>query len=341
MHSPPVFWGGVFWSSCIRMGAKNRIVDDIDAAVEVLRAGGLVAFPTETVYGLGADARNPAAVARVFRVKGRPLNHPVIVHLAAASQMDGWARAVPETARLLAERFWPGPLTLVLARHESVGLYVTGGQETVAVRVPAHPVALELLRKFGGGVAAPSANRFGKVSPTTAAHVQADLGDAADLILDGGPCAVGIESTIVDLSGARPVLLRPGGVCREDLEKVLGQPVEPASASGVRAPGTLVSHYAPRAEVVLCGPGEIGRRVKAALRSRRVAAWGGEVDAPGVVRFPQPESAAAWARDLYATLREADRLGIDILFVTLPGEKGLGLAVADRLRKAAARDPSS
>lgn len=190
-------------------GTETGIETDIEKAVGVLRAGGLVAFPTEAVYGLGANAEDPAAVGRIYQAKGRPPSHPLIVHLAGAQHLGGWAGEVPETARLLAERFWPGPLTLDLRRGGRVSPAATGGLETVAVRVPGHPVALALLSAFGGGVAAPSANRFESVSPTTAGHVRAELGDAVDGVLDGGPCAVGVESTIVDASGEAPAVLRP------------------------------------------------------------------------------------------------------------------------------------
>ena len=194
----------------------------IARAAEVVRRGGLVAFPTETVYGLGADARDPRAVARIFAVKGRPSDHPLIVHVGSADAMEEWALDVPVLAHTFAARFWPGPLTLVLRRAADVLDEVTGGQHTVGLRVPSHPVALALIRASGCALAAPSANRFGRVSPTTAAHVRDDLGDDVDLILDGGPCEVGVESTIVDLSGREPAILRPGGVPREALEAVAG-----------------------------------------------------------------------------------------------------------------------
>ncbi|MBT2674046.1 threonylcarbamoyl-AMP synthase [Streptomyces sp. ISL-14] len=230
---------------------------DIEKAAGVLRAGGLVAFPTETVYGLGANAEDPAAVARVFQVKGRPPSHPLIVHIGSAEHLADWVEDVPATAGLLAERFWPGPLTLVLRRGRRVPLEATGGLETVAVRVPGHPVALALLSAFGGGVAAPSANRFGSVSPTTADHVRAELGDAVDFVLDGGPCQVGVESTIVDATGDAPSVLRPGGVTREDIEAVLGCSIAVSSTSRVRVPGQHPSHYAPRARVVLVEPEKV------------------------------------------------------------------------------------
>lgn len=223
----------------------------------MLRAGGLVALPTETVYGLGADVEDPIAVARIFQVKGRPASHPLIVHIAAADELDAWVEEVPAAARLLAEHFWPGPLTLVLRRGHRVPLEATDGLETVAVRVPDHPVALALLSAFGGGITAPSANRFGSVSPTTADHVRAELGDAVDFVLDGGSCQVGVESTIVDVTGETPSILRPGGVTREDLEAVLGHPVVVPSTSDVRVPGQHPSHYAPRARVVLVEPEKV------------------------------------------------------------------------------------
>ncbi len=221
---------------------------DIPRAVTLLRGGGLVVFPTETVYGLGADASNPIALRRLFAVKGRPVDHPVIVHLASVAMLDDWASDVPDDARALAERFWPGPLTLVLRRAAHVLDEVTGGLTTVGLRVPAAPIARELLEAFGGGLAAPSANRFGHVSPTTAKAVIDELGDAVDLVLDGGPCRVGVESTIVELTGEAPTVLRPGAITVAQLEDVLGRAVRPPSGPS-RAPGMLPSHYAPNAAV--------------------------------------------------------------------------------------------
>ena len=226
-------------------------VDEITRAADALRAGRLVAFPTETVYGLGADASSPDAVHRLFAVKGRPADHPVIVHLGRRDQLGEWAREVPDTAAVLADAFWPGPLTLVVIRAAHVPDAVTGGLETVGLRVPDQPVASALLRAFGGGVAAPSANRFGRVSPTTAADVRADLGDDVDVVLDGGPCRVGIESTIVDCSRPEPAILRLGGVPREAIESKLAREVPLLTDGAVRAPGTLLAHYAPRARVEL------------------------------------------------------------------------------------------
>ncbi|MEU4086576.1 L-threonylcarbamoyladenylate synthase [Streptomyces aureus] len=322
------------------------MANDIERAAGVLRAGGLVALPTETVYGLGANAEDPAAVSRIFQVKGRPPSHPLIVHIAAADQLDAWVKEVPATARLLAEHFWPGPLTLVLRRGDRVPLEATGGLETVAVRVPDHPVALALLSAFGGGVTAPSANRFGSVSPTTADHVRAELGDAVDFVLDGGSCQVGVESTIVDVTGETPSILRPGGVTREDLEAVLGHPVAVPSTSGVRVPGQHPSHYAPRARVVLVEPEKIvaeaelaqeaGHQVGVFLPSSFADA---AVKAHAVVALP--DSLDAYAQGLYGFLRELDQQGCDLIVASLPVEEGLGLAVANRLRRAAGPRPSA
>lgn len=317
---------------------------DIEKAAGVLRVGGLVALPTETVYGLGANAEDPAAVARIFQVKGRPPSHPLIVHIGGAEHLGDWVEGVPTTARLLAERFWPGPLTLVLRRGRRVSLEATGGLETVAVRVPDHPVALALLSAFGGGVAAPSANRFGSVSPTTADHVRAELGDAVDFVLDGGPCEVGVESTIVDVTGDFPSVLRPGGVTREDLEAV-GCPLAVHSTSRVRVPGQHPSHYAPRARVVLVEPEKVVAEAELAQElGHQVGVFlppafaGAPVKAHAVVAVPG--SMAAYAHGLYGFLRELDQRGCDLIVASLPVQEGLGLAVANRLRRAAGPRPS-
>ncbi len=321
---------------------------EIERAVAVLRGGGLVALPTETVYGLAADAANEVAVRRVFAVKGRPASHPVIVHVAGVEEIAAWAREVPEAARRLAEAFWPGPLTLVLPRSPRALDVVTGGQDTVALRAPDHPLALAVLRAFGGGIAAPSANRFGHVSPTTADHVRADLGADVDLVLDGGPCAIGVESTIVDLASdpAAPVILRTGAIGADDIARVLGVPVRVAAdgpeAGGVRAPGMLAAHYAPRAGVELVSAAEAGPRALAlaAGPSRRVVLVAPpEVAAPGLAataRIDAPAEPTEFARRLYAMLREADARGADVALVVPPPESGLGIAVRDRLRRAAA-----
>jgi L-threonylcarbamoyladenylate synthase len=302
---------------------------DVAAAVAVLRAGGLVAFPTETVYGLGADAANPDAVRRVYRVKGRPAGHPLIVHVGSAAALPDWAAAVPPAAEALAAACWPGPLTLLLPRRPDVDATVAGGRDSIGLRVPAHPLALELLHAFGGGVAAPSANRFGRVSPTTAAHVRADLGDDVDLVLDGGPCTVGVESTIVDLTIDPPAVLRPGGIPVEALEAIIGQPVRTEDGGVSRAPGMLDSHYAPTAHVELVEDGEAARRRVDELRAGGV-----------IVQLLDPgPDVDHYARHLYEWLRDADRAGVEMLVVVPPPAVGLGWAVRDRLRKAAAPRP--
>ena len=293
----------------------------------MLRRGEVVAFPTETVYGLGADAQNESAVRRVFDIKGRPLGHPVIVHLASAEELGDWARRISPEAQLLAETFWPGPLTLVLPRTARASDLVTGGQDSVAVRVPANPVAHALLERAGIGIVAPSANRFGRVSATRAEHVAADLGDAVDLIVDGGPAAIGIESTIVSFIGKRPAILRPGGLTRERIEAVLGMPLEMAGADAVRVPGSLPSHYAPRARIELFEEAPAARRRAAELEGSGARA----------VLLDLAADVQSSARDLYDLLRRADAAGAAAIVVVLPPEGGLGSALRDRLRRAAAR----
>ncbi|MGC5260718.1 L-threonylcarbamoyladenylate synthase [Streptomyces cyaneofuscatus] len=315
--------------------------DSVERAARTLRAGGLVAFPTETVYGLGADAENVDAVERVFAVKGRPSTHPLIVHLSGAHQLPDWVEEVPDAAHRIAERFWPGPVTLVLRRARRVPLAVTGRLETVALRVPDHPVALALLTAFGGGVAAPSANRFGSVSPTTASHVREGLGSDVDYVLDGGSCAVGVESTIVDLTG-EPAILRPGGVSREDLEHVLGGSVPVRAKSSVRVPGQLPSHYAPRARVLLVEPGQVlGLAEHLRAQGCRVGVlvppeFAGDAGSGAGQRvIVVPDSHARHARQLYEFLRDFDRHGCEVIVASVPVPDGLGLAITDRLRRAA------
>ena len=295
---------------------------DIARAAAVLSAGGLVAFPTETVYGLGADASRDDAVARVFAVKGRPRAHPLIVHLAPEARLDDWAIDIPDAARALARAVWPGPLTLILRKHARVAAATTGGADTVGLRVPAHPLAQALLRAFGGGVAAPSANRFGAVSPTTADHVVGDLGGDVEYVLDGGPCAVGVESTIVDLSRGRAVLLRPGGLPREEIEAIAG-PLVAADDRAPAAPGTLATHYAPRARVIAVELAD----VPAAAFAR----W----PALAAVAAPLPDDVAGMARELYRALRDLDAAEVEVIVAALPPAAGLGEAVGDRLRRAA------
>jgi L-threonylcarbamoyladenylate synthase len=303
-------------------------------AAAVLIAGGLVAFPTETVYGLGADACNPEAVARIYSVKGRPVDHPLIVHVASMDGLGDWASDVPEYAIVLARDYWPGPMTLVVRRSELAGDFVTGGQDTVGVRVPNHPVALGLLEAFaragGKGVAAPSANRFGNVSPTTAQAVAAELGDYladSDQILDGGACAVGVESTIIDCTGDLPKILRPGAITAQMIQEstglvVVGTVEEPL----IRVSGSLESHYAPVATVVLD---------QSPLAGQGFIAMADVVAVDGVVRLAAPKSHEEFAHDLYAALRAADEQGLATVVVQQPHGDGIAIAIRDRLKRAA------
>jgi L-threonylcarbamoyladenylate synthase len=320
--------------------------DPIQTAVILLRAGELVAFPTETVYGLGADALNPVAVARIFAAKGRPSDHPLIVHLPAGAHLDDWARDIPEAARRLAQAFWPGPLTLILQRHPKVPDAVTGGQDTVGLRVPKHPLALQLLAAFGSGIAAPSANRYGRISPTTAQHVREELGGRVPLILDGGPCQVGIESTILDLSRGRPVLLRPGGIDPEALAGVLGERPEiahqhkPEDEAAPRVSGSHAAHYAPRTPLELV-PGECLAAAVAARAAQgarpAVLARRGPIEIAGeFVWLEAPADPAGYAHDLYANLRSLDYAECDVILVEAPPAADAWLAVSDRLLRAAA-----
>jgi L-threonylcarbamoyladenylate synthase len=311
---------------------------DIERAVAILRGGGLVAFPTETVYGLGADATNRDALRHLFAVKGRPAEHPVIVHLARADQLDEWAVELSSAAHTLAAACWPGPLTLVVRRATRVPDEATGGLDTVGLRVPGHPLARELLEAFGGGLAAPSANRFGKVSPTTADAVRADLGDDVPLVLDGGACTVGVESTIVDCTTDEPRVLRQGGVTREQLHALLGVDVPIGGAT--RAPGTLASHYAPRARVeVVDGAALLGRAAQLVGAGEQVGILTGRevapVPPPRTVTLATPATTEEYAQVLYAALRRADVLGLDVVLAVPPPSEGIGLAVADRLQRAA------
>ncbi len=293
----------------------------IERALEVLRNGGLVAIPTETVYGLAGDASNEVAVRRIFAAKGRPAGHPLIVHVATGQQLGEWAAAIPPAAAVLAETCWPGPLTLLVAKASHVLPVVTGGRETVGVRVPAHPLTTELLCRFGGGLAAPSANRFGKVSPTTAAHVIADLGSRVDYVLDGGACPVGVESTIVDCTAIPPQILRPGGIASEEISILLDGMLADTDGPS-RAPGMLASHYAPTARVLL---------VETAAEAAIIA-----VDTPNAWILDHSDDLAAYAHSLYAELRSADERGVHTIVAVMPAARGLGHAIRDRLSKAAA-----
>jgi L-threonylcarbamoyladenylate synthase len=310
------------------------VSNEIRRAAEILRAGGLVAFPTETVYGLGADASSAAAVARLYAVKGRPADHPVIVHFVAAEPAFTWTRDAGSAAHKLAARFWPGPLTLVLKRSALAKDFVTGGEDTIGVRVPAHPVAHALLEAFGGGIAAPSANRFGRVSPTTAAHVRADLGADVELVLEGGASEVGIESTIVDLSRGAPVLLRPGRITREEMEAALGERVALRGADAPKHPGGLERHYAPATPVRLVPSHSLDREI-AALGARAAVLAFSRPDERVDYWLRMPRDAEGYARKLYAALRELDSAGCDRILVEAPPHEPAWQAVLDRLQRAA------
>jgi L-threonylcarbamoyladenylate synthase len=312
----------------------------IDEAVAVLRAGGLVAFPTETVYGLGADASNPDAVEKIYAAKGRPRNHPLIVHVASVSLVSAWAASIPPAAQRLAERYWPGPLTLILRRSPHVSDAVTGGQDTIALRVPSHPIARTLLSAFGGGIAAPSANRYGRVSATTAEHVRSEFGNIVGCVLDGGPSDVGIESTIVDVSGGAPALLRPGHITAEELEATLGQPLVARSAASPRAPGTLAKHYAPQTPLMIMEADLLLELARSMTRQgQKVAVLARSALQPlfeGVTWIAAPRDAAGYAHELYANLRTLDTAGCSAMLVEQLPLDPAWAAITDRLMRAAA-----
>jgi L-threonylcarbamoyladenylate synthase len=307
----------------------------IKKAASVLASGDLVAFPTETVYGLGADATNKNGIARIYEVKGRPSDHPLIVHISSHTQLDKWAREVPEYAITLARTFWPGPMTLVLPRTKLAQVFITGGQDNVALRVPSHPIAQALLIEFekegGLGIAAPSANRFGKVSPTTAAAVESELGNFlndSDQILDGGPSTVGVESTIIDCTQTIPIILRPGAVSIEMIENLLSinlQPLNPTS-NRIRVPGSLKSHYAPNAKVFLSGTPKVGDGLIALSNIKTP---------DGVIRLASPVNNDEYAHLLYEALRQGDTLKLLNVYAVPPNNEGVGFAINDRLKKAA------
>jgi L-threonylcarbamoyladenylate synthase len=318
---------------------------EIREAAAALSAGALVAFPTETVYGLGADATNARAVGRIYTVKGRPSDHPIIVHIASVDDLDSFAVGVSDAARTLAHKCWPGPLSLIVrSREGTIVPEVNGGRATVALRVPAHPVALALLAEFGGGIAAPSANRFGRVSPTTAAHVRADLGDDVDVVLDGGPTTVGVESTIVDCSGPLPAIVRLGGIDASTVDALVGHRVERLTGGEVAAPGTLQRHYSPAARVVIVESGAVSAFATASLgRGERVGLLAMRSETVLDERLPArlelltpPADVVEFARVLYARLREADERELDVVLVVAPPPDRIGAVVTDRLTRAAA-----
>jgi L-threonylcarbamoyladenylate synthase len=321
----------------------------IEKAVALLQQGELVAFPTETVYGLGADASNPEAVAKIFAAKGRPSDHPLIVHIPGIEHLERWAREIPETACVLAKAFWPGPLTLILKRQPNVSDAVTGGQDTVGVRVPGHPLALELLKAFEGGVAAPSANRFGHVSPTTAQHVHDELSDAVAMVLDGGPCRVGIESTIVDLSGdmsgPQSRILRPGMISAADLGRVLGRVPGTGGEAVPRVSGSLDAHYAPRTPLALLQPDVVIFAVREALAANQrigvIAPMACPLSDERIVWREIPGEAAGFAHEIYALLRELDRLGCSRIVVQKPPQAENWRAINDRMGRAVAGSMTS
>lgn len=321
----------------------TRISQDANHAVEILKRGGLVALPTETVYGLAADASNADAVKKIFEAKGRPSDHPLIVHIDSAEAMEQWAKNIPDTAYTLAAAFWPGALTLILEKRSHVPKEVSGGLDTVALRVPNHPLTLEILKSFGGGVAAPSANRYGKVSPTSAQDVFAELGEKVDLIIDGGRCEVGIESTIVDMCDGAAKVLRPGAITQEQINAVLGKCETKRDATKQtphkRHSGDKPSHYAPNAKVILSTEREFASQLIEAQK---------RYSCIGVLTPKTPKNAdtnLTWlelgedmqtqAQRLYSALREADRLGLEVIVAFMPQDRGIGRALRDRLERAA------
>jgi L-threonylcarbamoyladenylate synthase len=343
--------------SCLERGSiEEPTLTAIRRAADLLRAGDLIGLPTETVYGLGADALDPDAVMRVFEAKGRPADHPLIVHLPGVDHLPRWAADIPKDALALAHAFWPGPLTLILKRDPDVPDEVTGGQDTVGLRVPGHPVALALLQVFDSGIAAPSANRFGRISPTAAEHVRDELGDKVAMVLDGGPCEVGIESTIIDFSRDVPEILRPGAISAEDIARVIGRRPRTRGESpelagedvgsvnahdpAPRVSGALAAHYAPRTALRRVPANQlVDEAVMLSAEGSRVAVLARTTPNPHDSRLHwlcAPADALAYAREFYASLRALDALGADFILVeSLPADASWG-AVMDRLGRAVA-----
>ena len=312
----------------------NSTADAISNAAAALRSGALVAFPTETVYGLGADATNESAVAHIYSVKGRPADHPLIVHIGQLPQLDQWAIDIPDYAIALARDYWPGPMTLILKRSEKAKDFITGGQDSVGVRIPANPIALALLREFTGGIAAPSANRFGAISPTTAQAVKDEIGEylnpKRDLILDGGPCLVGVESTIIECLEDFPRVLRPGAITVEMIEEATGLKVV-YSKSQTRVSGLLDTHYAPKSKVFLLDP---INPVIACISGSGFIAAANHPTPDGAIRLASPNNDDEYARGLYEALREGDRKNLTAIYVIPPAGDGVAIAIRDRLQRA-------
>jgi len=311
------------------------LAESINYAAKILRAGELVAFPTETVYGLGADASQPEALKKIFIAKQRPMDHPLIVHISTVLQLSIWAREIPPLAFQLAEAFWPGPLTLILKKSLAVSDLITGHQDTIGLRIPAHPVALALLKNFGGGIAAPSANRFGRISPTSAEAVREELGEAVDLILEGGDCEVGLESTILDLSNDVPVILRPGMITAQQIAAVIKIPVLLAQKNAPRVSGSLESHYAPQTKMILMEREELISYVEkinfpvAVLVRKPLSTKNKSVQV-----ILMPEDAKNYAHDLYRILRELDHRSFNELLVERVPLTSDWIAITDRLKRA-------
>lgn len=322
---------------------RRATQQELEAAVTALRNGELVAFPTETVYGLGANARDPSALRRIFEAKGRPANHPVILHLDSARFLPRWATDISAKVEMLAERFWPGPLTIVMRRHPDVSDVLTGGQDTIAIRVPAHPMALQLLTAFGGGIAAPSANRYGRLSPTRAEHVREELGDAVSVILDGGESTIGLESTIVSLVEGPPRLLRPGGVRVDQLRELLPDLEIGGGASAPRVPGSTPQHYAPQTRVVIVSTPELEPRIEEYLADdKRVAVLAQRpprLARANVTWINAGRRADVYQHDLYANLRSLDKAGAAAILVEEVPDGLPWAAVRDRLARASAPTP--
>jgi L-threonylcarbamoyladenylate synthase len=312
---------------------SNCTADAISNAAEALKDGHLVAFPTETVYGLGADATNEKAVSRIYSVKGRPIGHPLIVHISSINKLDKWAKDIPDYAIKLATEFWPGPMTLILPRTDLARDFITGEQNNVGLRVPVQPVALALLKKFeelgGEGVAAPSANRFGAVSPTTAKAVSEELGvylNSQDLVLDGGKCVVGIESTIIDCTNNSPIILRPGAITSTQIKTVVKFKDKKNLDNSIKTSGIFDKHYSPKAKIVLD---------QKPLPGQGYIALSKFITPKGSIRIAAPQNNIEFAQVLYSALRECDTLGLNLVVIKQPTGKGISVAVRDRLKKAA------